>query len=282
MTKIDANDDPMKEFDRANLAHWDEMVGIHLNGAYSVDEFRSGASILDPLVTAEIGELAGTSLLHLQCHFGLDTLSFARLGANVTGIDYAPRAIAVARELSAETGVPGRFVHCRVEGAPDVLDETFERVFTSWGAICWLPDLGRWAEVIAQFLKPGGIFYMIEGHPLANAIDDSGPSPRKDALLLRYPCLSQTEPMQWTQAVDYADEETTIENATIYDWNHDLGTVVTALCDAGLRIEFLREHPVIAWRAFPELVARDRYYFELPEGFPRMPLSFSIRAHKPA
>jgi SAM-dependent methyltransferase len=266
----------------ANLAHWEEMVEVHVEGgAYrKLPAFRAGEAILDPLVMSEIGDVRGKKILHLQCHFGLDTLSFARLG--VTGIDFSPAGITAAQALSAETGVPGRFIRCKVEEVPQHLDETFDMVFTSWGAICWLADLKVWGKIIAGALVPGGIFYMAEGHPLALAIDDAAPSPHPGALLLRHACLSQIEPTRWDIATDYADETTRLENKTTFDWNHDLGTVVTALSAAGLRIDYLREHPFISWRAFPDLVERDDYFFELPEGFPAIPLSFSLRAEKPA
>jgi SAM-dependent methyltransferase len=278
MTKYTTSD-----AETANLAHWEEMVEVHVQGgAYcKLPDFRAGEAILDPLVTSEIGDVRGKKILHLQCHFGLDTLSLARLGAEVTGIDFSPAGIAAAQALSAETGVPGRFIRCKVEEVPQHLNETFDMVFTSWGAIIWLANLTTWGQVIAGLLAPGGTFYMAEGHPLALALDEDAPSPHPGSLLLRHSCLSPREPARWETATDYADETTRLENKTTFEWNHDLGTVVTALSAAGLRIDYLREHPFIAWRAFPDLVERDDYFFELPDGFPAIPLSFSLRAEKP-
>lgn len=270
--------------DRANLAYWNEMAEVHSknDGGYRVAEFLAGQSILDPLVMSEVGQVEGQSLLHLQCHFGLDSLSFARLGAKVTGIDYADRAITLAQRLSEDSGVPGRFVHGKVEDAPTLIEGKFDLVFTSWGAICWLPDLSSWAQVIAHFLKPGGTFYMIDGHPLANAIDHTARSDKPGVLALRFPCLSQAQAMEWHEDSDYVDSGAQLQNRQIFDWNHDIGTVVTALCDVGLKIQFLHEHPVIAWQAFPDLVEQDPYFYALPEGFPRIPLSFSLKAGKAA
>jgi 2-polyprenyl-3-methyl-5-hydroxy-6-metoxy-1,4-benzoquinol methylase len=173
------------DVEATNLAHWEEMVEVHVQGgAYcKLPDFRAGEAILDPLVTSEIGDVRGKKILHLQCHFGLDTLSFARLGAEVTGIDFSPAGIAAAQALSAETGVPGRFIRCKVDEVPQHLDETFDMVFTSWGAICWLADLKVWGKIIAGALGPGGVFYMAEGHPLALAIDDAAPSPHHGALV---------------------------------------------------------------------------------------------------
>lgn len=271
-----------KEIDAANLAYWNELAEVHSkdDGGYRVAEFLAGQSILDPLLVSELGSVEAKSLLHLQCHFGLDSLCLARLGAEVTGIDYAKKAIALARQLSENSGVPGRFVHGKVEDAPDLIEGQFDLVFTSWGAICWLPDLTRWAQVIAHFLKPGSTFYMIDGHPLANAINHTAPSDRPGNLALRYSCLSQAEAMEWHEENDYVNSGAQLKNRQIFDWNHDIGTVVTALCQAGLTIEFLHEHPVIAWQAFPDLVEQDRYFYALPEGFPRIPLSFSLKAGK--
>ena len=262
--------DKQVHYDDANRAYWDELA-----------EFLAGESVLDPLVTAEVGDVRGKAVLHLQCHFGLDTLSLARLGAVVTGLDYSPKAIAAARALSAESGVPGHFVEGRVQDAPALIDGSFDMVFASWGAICWLPDLRVWARIVAHFLKPGGRLYLAEGHPLANSLDDGSSDPVAP-LVLRYPFLTEAEPLEYENQVDYADETTAPVNKTTYDWNHGLGEVVTALCQAGLEIRFLHEHEIIPWRAIPQLVVQDDYFFRLPAGYPKVPLSFSLKAVKKA
>ena len=166
----------LTEHQQTNQAYWDDLVDLHMaqktgSDRYRVREFLAGDCILDPLVRDEIGDVAGKSLLHLQCHFGLDTLSLARLGAFVTGIDFSPKGVATARKLSADSGVPGRFIEGRVEDVADLIQEQFDMVFTSWGAIMWLGNLGAWAATIGHALKPGGVFYMAEGHPLVMAPD---------------------------------------------------------------------------------------------------------------
>ena len=149
-----------------NRARWDEVVDIHVGSDfYRVEEFKSGETSLDPLILWELGDISGLRLLHLQCHFGLDTLSLARAGADVTGLDFSSKAIEAANRLAAETNTKSRFVEGRVEDAPIVAGTDFDLVFTSWGILMWLPDITRWAETIAACLRPGGRFYIAEGHP---------------------------------------------------------------------------------------------------------------------
>ena len=275
-------DDSMRDFEKVNLAHWDEVTGYHLRDTsnYRWDVFRAGGSVLDPLVSGEIGDVAGLRLLHLQCHIGLDTLSLARLGAEVVGIDFSSEAIAAATALSEESGVPGRFVRCRVQDVPDVVDGPFDFVFTSWGAIIWLDDLNRWAEVIDWALKPCGTFYMAETHPLAQAVLED-PGDAANPIIVGHPMLSTKDPLEWHTDHDYVDQHVRVENGKIFDWNHDLGTVVTSLVSKGLRIEFLREHPFVPWRTSTALVEMDDYFYHYPPPLPPVPLSFSLRATKP-
>ena len=167
----------LSEQERANQLYWDELVDVHQNAGsfsdYRVQEFLNGECILDPLVRSEIGDISGLSVLHIQCHFGLDTLSLARLGATVTGLDFSANGIETARRLSVESGVPAEFVEGRVEDARSLISGQFDMVFTTWGAIGWLADLTPWAENIGHFLKPGGVFYILEGHPMTLSLDDT-------------------------------------------------------------------------------------------------------------
>src|SRR4051794_20919210 len=168
----------MREELELNRQRWDEATDIHTAGnVYGIDEFKAGQCRLHRVEVGEVGEVSGKSLLHLQCHFGLDTLSWARRGAVVTGADFSPKAIAVARRLSEETGVPGEFVCCNLYDLPSVLKRpaSFDVIFTSYGALNWLPDLPRWGQIIAHYLRPGGLFYVIDAHPTATmfpATDD--------------------------------------------------------------------------------------------------------------
>ncbi len=273
--------DRLSDFEKTNRSHWDEVAELHARDSttYRRKAFLAGEAILDPIVAGEIGPVSGLRLLHLQCHFGLDTLALARLGARVLGIDFSPVGIRQARELSAESGVPGDFVECRLQDVPDHVEGPFDAVFTSWGAICWLDDLDRWAEVISWALKPGGTFYMAEGHPLAQALVEH-PGDVANPIIVGHPMLTQDEPIVWDTSEDYADPNAKVTNTRTYDWNHDLGTIVSRLIEHGLQIEFLREHPVIPWQASKAMVKQDDYFYGFPAHLPPVPLSFSLRAHK--
>jgi 2-polyprenyl-3-methyl-5-hydroxy-6-metoxy-1,4-benzoquinol methylase len=157
----------------ANKVLWNEMTAVHSQGEkYQMTAFKNGAKQLDPLVRAEVGDVAGRSMLHLQCHFGMDSLMWARLGAAVTGIDLSDDAIRLARSLSEEIAVPATFVQSNLYDLPAVLEGQYDIVYMSWGVLCWLPDLTRWAEIIARYLKPGGFFYIAEAHPFLNVFYD--------------------------------------------------------------------------------------------------------------
>jgi SAM-dependent methyltransferase len=256
----------------ANQANWDERLPIHLE-AYRVPEFLAGGLTLWPLERGELGSVAGKSLLHLQCHFGLDTMSWARLGASVTGVDFSSAAIAAARRLSVESGVPARFVESNLFDLPDVLDDRFDIVFTSYGVLSWLPDIEAWARVVAHFLRDGGTFYIAELHPWAWVMDDTGLSPEPGA---RY--FHDEEPLKWEQHGSYVGEPRHFDNPTTYEWNHSLGDITSALIDAGIEIEFLHEWPFSVYRAFTTMEQHDDGTWHLPGD--RWPLLFSIRGRR--
>ena len=270
----------MDEYFEANRRRWDEVVGIHTKsttGAYRLAEFRNGAEVLAPIEAAEIGDVIGKRLLHLQCHFGIDTLSLARRGATVTGLDFSPKAIAAARNLSMETGVPGTFVEGNLYDAPQLIDGQFDVVYVTWGAINWLPDIRRWAEIVAHFLTPGGFLYLLEGHPATLSLD-----PDEDGRLVpTYPYFQGAEPIAFDQEETYTGDSDRLSNARAYEWNHPIGEVVTALIDAGLTLDFLHEHDRADWKAFPCMVlAQDGRSYRLPPEVPSLPMAFSLKASK--
>jgi SAM-dependent methyltransferase len=269
---------PLDKYRSANRASWDEMVPIHVRSEfYDVDGFRAGESSLKRIDVEEVGDVRGKSLLHLQCHFGLDTLSWARLGATVTGIDFSGKAVEAARALGRETGIPGRFIECELYDAPAVVDERFDIVYTGLGALCWLPDIHRWAAVVAHFLKPGGTFYIREAHPVLWSLDEAG---TKGALEITQPYFEVVQPMRFDDGSDYADPEASLENRVTYEWNHGLGEIVTSLIEAGLRIELVREHRECDWRHMPQMVKGADGFWRLPEKPERLPLMYSIRAFR--
>lgn len=270
-------------FDRSfeiNRARWDELVPIHLRSPdYRVAAFKAGEDHLHPIEAQEIGPIAGSRLIHLQCHFGLDTLCLARRGAVVTGLDFSPAAIAAADALAAETGIPASFVVGNVYDAPALIAERFDIVYVTWGAINWLPDIVRWAKVAADLLEPGGFAYLLEGHPLAMALEQDSP----DAPILpRYDYFQGAGPLVAHAAASYTGDPDPVAHTEMHEWIHPIGAVVTALIAAGLMLDWLHEHDRVAWRMFPCLEEGSDYMWRLPAGRRSLPLAYSIRAHKPA
>ena len=286
-----ANPDHQPYFD-ANLARWDESVAIHAaSQGYDLAGYLKGEKTLYAVEMDEVGDVSGKTLLHLQCHFGMDTLNWARLGATVTGIDFSPEAVDRARQLAAEIGVDdARFLQSNVYDAHDVLDEQFDVVYTGIGALNWLPDIRGWARVAAGFVKPGGFLYLYEGHPMLWSLDEDAPSP---PFQLRYPYFETHHPNEWDWDQTYTDGPK-LKNTRGYEWNHGLGEIVTALIDQGLRLEFLHEHRSMAWQGLPSMEPVDgdvaegthhqrRVGWQLPEGQRDMvPLMYSLKASRPS
>ncbi len=241
----------MNEHAETNRAWWDEKVSLHARSAfYDMRAFKDGELTLRDLERSELGDVVGKSLLHLQCHFGLDTLFWARLGAEVTGVDFSEEGIALARSLSEELGIEASFVCSDVYDLPRILADQFDIVFTSYGVLCWLPDLMRWAEVIAHYLTPGGTFYIAETHPFALAFYDGEDA---EALRVHYPYFHSPEPMRFEDEGSYAEPEAEVSHRVTYEWAHSLGDVVNALISAGLQIQFLHEFPRACYRMFPSM-----------------------------
>ncbi len=269
----------MDEYSEANRRHWDEVVPIHVSSEmYDVAGFKAGESRLKAVELEELGDVRGKSLLHLQCQFGLDTLSWAREGAAVTGIDFSEAGIETARALAAETGIDARFIVSNIYDLPKNLEGTFDIVFTSYGAITWLADMERWAQIAAGFVKPGGTFYMAEFHPFAGVFDAE---PGVSDLQVRYRYFANGEPIRWEGLGTYTDRDAKVEHNVTYDWPHPISEVLTALIDAGLRIEFLHEFPFTTYqfRPFTEVVADGKVRLTKHDGC--VPLLYSIKATKP-
>jgi len=235
----------LDDYLKANLASWDEAVAVHVGSElYDVDGFKAGKTSLSEIELGELGPLVreGTRLLHLQCHFGLDTLSWARRGAIATGVDFSGEGIETARALAAEVGLSGRaaFVQSDVAGLPDRLSGTFDVVFTSWGALIWLGDLERWADVVTHFLKPGGTLYVAEFHPYAFLLaDDATP----ESLHLGYPYFMYGVPQRFDEPGDYADPDAKVEHTVTFEWLHGFSEILDPLLRRGLRLDFLHELP---------------------------------------
>ncbi len=271
----------------ANRTFWDGLVGIHLasTGAdgYDVEGLRRGERRLHAIEEAELGPVDGLDVLHLQCHFGVDSLILAQRGARVTGLDFSPEAIAAARGLAGDLALGARFVEGDLYDAPALIEGRFDLVYVTWGTICWLPDLAGWARVAAHFLRPGGRLYFCDAHPAARVFDDSAEAASLPAgtLRLRYPYFHAAEPVENTVTQDYADPTAEIRNQHSYEWEHSVSDIVNAVIGAGLRLDWLHEHDEIAWKLLPVLVPGDRGQYRWPGGFPvTLPLSLSLSARK--
>jgi SAM-dependent methyltransferase len=266
---------------KANEALWNAWTAVHSAGDfYDLEGFKAGGVRIRPYEIEMIGDVAGKSLLHLQCHFGIDTLSWARLGAEVTGADLSPDAIELARSLADELGFPAaRFVRSNLYDLPDALAGEFDIVYTSRGVLGWLPDIRGWARVVAHFLAPGGTFFITEIHPVAQAFENDGVGPGE--LRLAYPYWEHVEPLTFEVKGSYADPTADVGDLTEHGWDHGLGEIVTALIDAGLRIETFVEHPFLDWKA-DFLIEDGKGRWQLPPGTAgELPLMFSLRATKP-
>jgi SAM-dependent methyltransferase len=259
-----------------NRDWWNERVAAHLTGQfYPIDAFLAGRSTLRPFEAAELGEVAGATLVHLQCHFGLDTLSWARLGAVTTGVDFSANAVAAARELADRAGIAAQFVEANVYDAAEALERrTFDIVYTSIGAIIWLPDIARWARTVAALLAPGGRFYMAEFHPFSVVLGE-------EDLTVTDSYFDQG-PIMNDEPGSYAAPGAKTVNDRSVTWNHGLGTVITALAQAGLTIEFLHEHPFTLRARWPFLERRADRTYHMPADLPEIPLLYSVKAMRPA
>jgi SAM-dependent methyltransferase len=265
------------EYTQANRELWNAWTRINAaSDHYDVAGFRAGKSTLNSIEQDELGEVTGKSLLHLQCHFGLDTLSWARRGAQVTGIDFADESIALATALAAETGLGARFICADIYDLPNVLTETFDIVYTSGGVLFWLKDLDRWAEIVSHFVSPGGTFYLLELHPFINIFDND---PQVTGFNVRWPYFHTPQPVAAETQGTYADPSAEY-HATEYSWSFGLGEVITAIIRAGLRIEYIHEFPRSTSKRFPFMVQGDDGWWRWPDPTNTMPLLFSIKATK--
>lgn len=254
-----------------NLRLWDAWTQLHFASAfYDVEGFRRGGVRLTEIELGEVGTVAGKSLLHLQCHFGLDTLSWARLGARVTGVDFSARAVDHARRLAEDLALDARFIECDVYHLPEVLQEQFDIVFTSYGVLPWLPDLDRWAHIAAAFVKPGGFLYLAEFHPAFDMLSDSGE--------LQFPYFNRG-PI-WSEVTGSYAGGTLANTQRECTWSHALSEVIGALLGAGLRLEFLHEHSFSPYPIAPHLeeVRPGRWMVRGRHG--DLPIVYSLKARR--
>jgi SAM-dependent methyltransferase len=262
-----------------NRRNWDERVPIHARdttGYYRVKEFLAGADTLYPIESAAIGDVSGRRVLHLQCHFGLDTLSLARRGAVVTGVDFSPAAIALAREITNKSGLPARFIEANVYDAAKSAGSGYDLVYTTWGTIVWLPDVAGWAQVIAETLGEGGRLYFLDTHPAAETMEEVD-----GRLIPTYRWRTPADaPLVCEGGVTYTGDDTRLAASTTHEWIHPVSDILSALIDAGLTITSVHEHDHLPDRRFPMMIDTGDRMFALPTGTRHVPLALSIEATK--
>ena len=266
-----------------NRRMWDERAPAHAaSPEYGLARFEADSEFLSDVVRFDLprlGDISGLRGVHLQCHIGTDTLSLSRLGATMSGLDFSTASIAVARDLADRVGANIDYHVADVYDAVEVLGRgAYDLVFTGIGALGWLPDIGRWGQVVATLLRPGGRLFIREGHPVLWAQAD----PRPDGLVvIEYPYFEQVEPMVWDEEGTYVTSDVAFVHTVSHEWNHGLGEVVTALLDAGLVITGLTEHDSVPWDARPGEMVESDGEWRMRDRPERFPCSYTLQAHRP-
>jgi SAM-dependent methyltransferase len=273
----------MADYRDVNRANWDDRVPAHVASPdYAVRRFTEDPGFISGVVRFDLpllGDVTGLRGVHLQCHIGTDTVSLARLGASMTGVDFSGPAVAAARELASATGADATFARSDVYAAAEALDPgSFDLVYTGIGALCWLPSVHRWAEVVAALLRPGGRLFIRDGHPMLLTIEERD----DDLLAVKYPYFEQQEPVTWTEGGTYVDTDMVFTQNISHEWNHSIGEIVTALLDAGLALTGLVEHDSVPWNAFPGKMEQvEGNEWRLADRPARLAHSFTIQAVRP-
>lgn len=263
----------MQEQLKSNKKLWNKLVELHAESTfYDLESFISGRCTLKSIEKELLSNVQNKSLLHLQCHFGMDSLSWSRLGAVVTGVDFSNTAIALASDLSRNTGLEARFICCSIEELDSNLEEKFDIVFTSYGVLCWLPDLDVWAKTISNHLKEGGIFLIVEEHPLGHILEQEG-----EELVMKYSYFDNS-PLTLEVDCSYASEKK-FEKTTTYEWTHTLESTINSLIKNGLKINQLREYPFCMYKKFPCMQETKEGWWVYPKR-EDLPLTFSLVATK--
>lgn len=265
-----------------NRANWDERAQPHAQSPdYGFEKFLSDPEHLSGVVRFDLfrlGDVRGLRGLHLQCHIGTDTLSLHRLGARMSGLDFSGQSLAQARRLAEGTAADIDYVQAEVYDAPNVLPAgEFDLVYTGIGALCWLPDIRRWADVVRTMLRPGGRLFIREGHPILWSIDET----QVDRLVIEYPYFERSEPQIFDESSTYVETDHVLQHTRNAEWNHGLGEIVTALLEAGLELTMLVEHDSVPWVALPNrMEARPGGEWRLDDRSWRLPHSYTLQAVK--
>jgi len=255
-----------------NKKLWNDKTPIHYTSDfYDVESFLKGKDSLNSIESGLLGNIRNKEILHLQCHFGMDTISMARRGAIVTGIDLSNGSIDLAKDLSKKVGIEAQFIQSDVYSLPENLDKQFDIVFTSYGTVGWLPDMNKWAEIIHHFLKPGGKFIMVEFHPVVWIFDDDFKE-----IVYNY---TDTDPIIEEMTGTYTNRQANIKNKSV-SWNHGLGTVLDALLQKGLTIVGFQEYDYSPYNCFNNTIEIEKGKFQIRGLESKIPMLYSIIALK--
>lgn len=256
----------MKRMTQSNKRGWDELAKTHYQ-TYDIDKLLSGAPLLNQVIRDEVGDVKGKSLVHLLCHIGTDTLSWALLGAQVTGIDISSQSLKYARQIAEKMDIDAQFIESDVMEVMGKVQQKFDIVFSSTGVLCWLPDIQIYADTARNLLKEDGFFYIFDGHPFRNLLIDETGSVSSDRIQGNY---FRKTVWEYDQMGDYTDPDLLVPMRS-YEWDWTLGEVVTAFCDAGMRIEFLHEFPQYFYSGYTP-------YDVVDNKIERYPCTFSMKA----
>ena len=259
----------------ANRDRWDEAAPLHAKSdLYDLTGFRSGRDDIRPFELDELGDVTNLDLVHLQCHLGTDTLSWARHGARVVGLDFSLKSLEIARDLAASCGLTAEFVCADVYDAPAALSgRRFDVVYTGIGALGWLPDLRAWTQVVTELLRPGGVLYLVEIHPIVVGVVEDGLTINQDIFDAEFQAFEGSDGT-------YAAPDAHLTHTVSYERGHALSEVVSAVLDSGLVLELFHEQSYTN-APWPWTVRGTDGYYRLPAGWPRFPLTFSLRARQP-
>lgn len=271
----------MDEYLRLNRANWEQRAPVHaVSRMYDLERYITEPDHIGSIVSFDrprLGEVAGLRGVHLQCHIGTDTLSLSRLGARMSGLDFSPSSLDQARRLAAAAGAEIDYHLGEVYSAPAVLGrDAYDLVYTGIGALCWLPRIKDWAEVVAALLKPGGRLFLREGHPVLWALSE----PRPDgAVALEFPYFERDEPVVWDDPNTYTESETALTATVTHEWNHGLGEIVSSLLAAGMEVVSLDEHQSVPWEALPgQMTQLDGGEWQLIDRPWRLPHTYTLQA----
>ncbi len=262
-----------QDYFELNKQAWDQRTRVHADSSfYDNESFLKGRNSLSKAELATLGDVTGKSIIHLQCHFGQDTLSLARMGATTIGVDISTEAINLARQLNDQLGLNSRFIECNVLDTLAHVNETFDIVFVTFGATCWLPDLKPWSEIVSQLLKPGGFLYYHEFHPTFYLIDEK-------TKLIGYPYFN-TGAMIEESSSSYTENSEDMNFKEVF-WSHSMGELFTSLLDAGLRLDLINEYDFSPYNCFENMEERAPREYVMDINGIRLPHTLELIVSKP-